>query len=96
MKLQTYKRTTYIKGYTFDGTHESAKFIIEKIKEFSIPAFNRIVYQQNLVDDTIKFEYYGYKIMQGDFIQFGSQIDPNDCTIWSSKDLERNKYILEE
>jgi hypothetical protein len=96
MTLKTYKRTTYIKGYTFDGTHESAKFIIEKIKEFSTPAFNRIVYQQNLVDDTIKFEYYGYKIMQGDFIQFGSQIDPNDCTIWSSKDLERNKYILEE
>ena len=96
MELQTYKRTMVIKGYIFDGTHESAKFIIEKIKEFSIPAFNRIVYQQNLVDDTIKFEYYGYKINEGYFIQLGSHIDPYDCTIWSSKDLERLKYILEE
>ena len=96
MELQTYKRTMVIKGYIFDGTHESAKFIIEKIKEFSIPAFNRIVYQQNLVDDTIKFEYYGSKITQGDFIELGSHGDPNDVGIWTSKDLDRLKYILEE
>jgi hypothetical protein len=96
MTSKTYKRTTYIKGYTFDGTHESAKFIIEKIKEFSTPAFKRIVYQQNLIDDTIKFEYYGSKITQGDFIELGSHGDPNDVGIWTSKDLERLKYILEE
>jgi hypothetical protein len=96
MTAKTYKRTTYIKGYTFDGTHESAKFIIEKIKEFSTPAFKRIVYQQNLIDDTIKFEYYGSKITQGDFIELGNHNDPNDIGIWASKDLERLKYILEE
>jgi hypothetical protein len=54
------------------------------------------VYQQNLIDDTIKFEYYGSKITQGDFIELGSHGDPNDVGIWNSKDLERLKYILEE
>jgi hypothetical protein len=54
------------------------------------------VYQQNLIDDTIKFEYYGSKITQGDFIELGNHNDPNDIGIWASKDLERLKYILEE
>jgi hypothetical protein len=96
MKLIKYKKTNHIEGYIFDGTHESAKFIIEKIKEYSETAFKRIVYHQNLIDDTIKFEYNENPINEGCFIQFGDPFSPNNIGIWGPTDFERLEYILEE
>lgn len=94
MKTLKYQHIKYIEVYVYDGTHDSAKAIIEKIKEFSLPAFNKIVYQKNLIDDTIKFTYYGQEIEKGYMIETSPQLGGGDIGIWSPNDLKRFGFTI--
>ena len=97
MKLVKYKHITYFEGYIYDGTHESAKFIIEKIKEHCESVFNKIIYTHNLIDDTIKFEYLGCKIEKGDFIELVHVSSTHkDIAIRTQSDIVRFNFQLHE